>query len=213
MNRPPLPFLLLALCCLSACAGLLPSLAGDPPALYELHAPGDPVSGPPLKSQVLVDIPQSSAGIDSPRIALTQTDGTLAYFKDVSWTDRAPVMFQTLIVNSFDASGRLPAVGRENMGLRSDFLLKTDLSALQADYTAGPVPVVRVALRSKLIVMPRRIIVASHLATAEVKADTDTMPAIQAAFRQATGDVLQQTTRWTLDQLAEQERKEGRTRR
>jgi len=92
-------------------------------------------------------------------------------------------------------------------------VLFRSLSALQADYAGGPVPVVRVTLRSKLIVMPRRIIVASHLANAEVKAEADTMPAIQAAFQQATVDVLQQTTRWTLDRLADQEKKTGRTRR
>ncbi len=203
--------LFLALLCLPACAGLLPEMAGEPPALYELRAPADSVAGRPLRSQLLIDIPQSSAGIDSPRMALMQADGTLAYFKNVSWTDRAPVMFQTLLVNSFDASGRLPAVGRENMGLRSDFLLKTDLSALQADYTDSPSPVVRVGLRLKLIVMPRRIIVASHAVSADVKATADTMPAIHAAFQQAAESVLQQATSWTLNQLAEQERKEGRT--
>jgi ABC-type uncharacterized transport system auxiliary subunit len=75
-----------------------------------------------------------------PRVALKQADGTLGYFRDVSWTDRVPVMYQTLLVDSFDHSGRLPAVGRENVGLRADYLLKTDLASFEADYTSGKPP-------------------------------------------------------------------------
>jgi cholesterol transport system auxiliary component len=192
---------------LTACSGILPEMVGEPPALYELAAPEHPAvpDGPPLKSQLLVDIPQSSAGIDSPRIALTRADGTLAYYKDVSWTDRAPVMFQTLLVSTFDHSGRMPFVGRENIGLRGDFLLKSDLGLLQADYSAGTPPLIRVGLRVKLVTMPRRVILSGSEFTSEIKAEADNMEAVSKAFRQATDDVLSQLVTWTVERISETE--------
>src|SRR3546814_3362056 len=43
-------------------------------------------------------------------------------------------MLQSLIVQSFDNTGRIVGVGRETAGLGADFVLKTDLRAFQAEY-------------------------------------------------------------------------------
>lgn len=194
-------FSLLLLASLSACS--LTDLAGEPPSLYQLTAPksASEAAASVLKDQLLIDVPMASAGIDSPRVALKQADGTLGYFRDVSWTDRVPVMYQTLLVDSFDNSGRLPAVGRENVGLRADYLLKTDLASFEADYTNGKPPLVRVSLRTKLIVMPRRIIVANQGFAAEVKAEGEEMAQISEAFQQASDQVLRQLVVWTLAEI------------
>ena len=211
-----LPKLLLAafLALLAACSGLLPELAGMPPALYELRAPTpeglqanpDIKTAPSFNAQILVDIPQSSAGIDTPRIALIKQNGTLAYFQNVSWTDRAPVMFQTLLVDSYDHTGRLPAVGRENMGLRADYLVKSELGAVQADYTKGTPPEAVVELKLKLVTMPRRVIIASNGFQSRIPTKTDTLEDITTALQRATDDVLAQATRWTLNEIAAQSR-------
>lgn len=202
------PFSLLLLASLSACS--LTDLAGEPPSLYQLVAPKSAseaaAAASVLEDQLLIDVPMASAGIDSPRVALKQADGTLGYFRDVSWTDRVPVMYQTLLVDAFDNSGRLPAVGRENVGLRADYLLKTDLAGFEADYTGGKPPLVRVALRAKLIVMPRRIIVANQGFAAEVKAEGEEMGQISVAFQQASDQVLRQLVVWTLDEIEARKR-------
>lgn len=193
---------------LSGCSGLLPSLAGDPPALYELQAPAAiETTSPVVTKQVLIDVPMASAGIDTPRIALIDASGTMAYYKNVSWTDRAPVMFQTLLVDAFGNSGKLPAVGRENVGLRADYLLKTDLSAFSASYRAGSVPTVTVAISAKLITMPRRMIAAGQVFTAEVPASDDSVLAVRDAFQAATNQALSQLVNWTLQQLQEPARR------
>lgn len=190
---------------LTACT--LTDLAGEPPSLYQLSTPDTSATatGPVLQDQLLIDVPMASAGIDTPRIALKQSDGTLGYFKNVSWTDRVPVLYQTLMVEAFDRSGHLPAVGRENVGLRADYLLKTDLADFQADYTSGKPPVVKVTLRGKLIVMPRRIIVASEAFTAEVKAEGEGMAQISAAFQKASDQVLYALVNWTLTKTAQRD--------
>jgi cholesterol transport system auxiliary component len=198
---------LLSLFLLTSCSGLLPDLVGEPPALYELRpAQTVQVDTPYTNKQLLIDVPVSSAGIDSPRIALRQADGTLAYYKDVSWTDRAPVMLQTLLITTFDRSGKIPAVGRDNVGLRADYLLKTDAVDFVADYTAGAPPMVKVALTGKLIAMPRRIILAGREFNAVVQAETDDMASVQKAFQAASEQVMGDAVRWTLAELAKKKR-------
>lgn len=193
---------------LSGCSGLLSELAGDPPALYELQAPASvDTTSPVVTKQLLIDVPMASAGVDTPRIALIDASGTMAYYKNVSWTDRAPVMFQTMLVEAFGNSGKLPAVGRENVGLRADYLLKTDLSAFSASYEKGPVPVITVSLNAKLITMPRRMIAAGQVFTARVQAEGDTVLAVRDAFQSASNQALSQLVNWTLAQLQEPARR------
>jgi len=199
---------LVALLGLSACSGLLPSLVGEPPALLQITAPQSIASTEPLsRKQLLIDVPVASAGIDTPRVAIIQGDGTMAYYKNVSWTDRVPVMYQTLLVESFGVSGKLPAVGRENVGLRADYLLKTDLLAFEASYKAGAVPVVKVSLTAKLIGMPRRLIVAGNTFSAEVEAENDSVLAVRDAFQQASDKAVSQLVNWTLNELDEQQQR------
>lgn len=197
----------LALFALTACSGILPDLVGEPPALYELKPIEKvQVDTPYTDKQLLIDVPVSSAGIDSPRIALRQADGTLAYYKDVSWTDRAPIMVQTMLITAFDRSGKIPAVGRDNVGLRADYLLKTDMVEFQADYSAGTPPMVKVALTGKLIAMPRRVILAGQEFSAAIQAETDDLAGVQKAYQQASEQVLGDTVRWTLGHLAKKKK-------
>lgn len=196
-------FVLLALAIsLSGCAGMLPDLVGEPPALYELRAPAlVQVEAPISDKQLLIDVPVASAGIDTPRMAIIDKDGTLAYYKDVSWTDRAPIMMQTVLVTAFDRSGKLPAVGRENVGLRADYLLKTDIVDFQAEYGNGAPPMVKVTLNGKLIGMPRRAILAGREFTAEIQAEKDEVAAVQRAFQQASDIALTELVSWTLNNI------------
>ncbi len=200
MNIRFLSLLLLAGCSLT-------DLAGEPPQLYQLQPPAKEALLTPsattrvLPDQVLIDVPMASAGIDTPRMALTQADGTLGYFRNVSWTDRVPVLYQTLLVDTFDRTGLIPAVGRENVGLRADYLLKVDLNEFQADYRAGKPPVARISVRAKLIVMPRRIIVATEAFSKDIQAEGEGMAQISAAFQKASDAVLTDLSGWTYHEL------------
>ena len=82
---------------------------------------------PRVDWQLLVELPQAQAGINTARIALRDSPIELRYFELSNWTDLAPRMIQTLIVESFENSDRIVAVGREAIGLRADYVLKTEL--------------------------------------------------------------------------------------
>ena len=85
--------------------------------------------------------------------------------------DRAPRLVQTLIIESLENSGKIVAVGRESVGLRADYILKTELRDFEADATKGGTPVIGVRINAKLVRMPDRTIVASENFEARIPAE------------------------------------------
>lgn len=185
---------------LAGCEGLLPGLGGPPPDLYTLTPKSsfDP-SLPRIDKQVVVEEPLASGGLNNVRIALRTKPIELQYFARSAWTERAPRMVQTLLVESFENTDRIVAVGRQAVGLRSDFNLKSELREFQAEYfNSGKRPLVRVRLNAKLVRQPRRNIVASETFEATAQAAGEDIDNIILAFDEALGKVLKRTVEWTL---------------
>ena len=184
---------------------------GAPPRLYVLTPKSTfPDDVPSVNWQLLVDTPVSPAGLSTARIAMNDSPIELRYFDRANWTDFAPKMVQTLMIESFENSGKIIGVGREQIGLRSDFLLKTDLREFQAEYSdalpqgikvmdqgVSP-PVARVRINVKLVRMPRREIVATKTFERRVRAKDNTMKEIIGSFDQALGKALKAIVSWTL---------------
>ena len=59
-----------------------------------------------------------------------------------------------MLIESFENSGKIVAVGRESAGLRSDFVLRTELREFQAEYFEPGPPKMRVRRSAKLAEMP-----------------------------------------------------------
>jgi cholesterol transport system auxiliary component len=172
---------------------------GPPPALYRL-TPKSTFSEdlPQVRWQLILEVPVADAGLSTTRVALQRARIQLEYYARSSWTDRAPLMIQTLMIESFENSGRIVAVGREAVGLPADFILKTELREFQAEYFQSATPNVRVGINAKLVQMPRRSIIASESFEAVAEAKADNMTDIIAAFDEALGKVLKHLVEWTL---------------
>ncbi len=172
---------------------------GPPPALYRL-TPKSTFSEdlPHVAWQLVLEVPVADAGLSTTRVALQRSPTQMEYYARTSWTDRAPLMIQTLMIESFENSGRIVAVGRVSVGLRADFILKSELREFQAEYYRTETPSVRVAINTKLVQMPRRIIIGSRSFDSVAGAAGDTMTEIIAAFDQALGKVLKHLVEWTL---------------
>ena len=198
-NRRSLLAAGLALIPLSACTGLLPG-TGEPLKLYTLTPKTTYPEGlPAVEWQLVVETPVAPAGINTNRIALAHSPLTLDYYAGASWTDSAPAMVQTLLVESFENTGRILAVGRESVGLRPDFVLKLELREFQAEYRSPETPpLVHVRIIGKLVRMPVREIVATHMAEESVAASANTLDAVVTAFDAALGPVLKDLVIWAL---------------
>ena len=183
---------------LAACDLPVPG-RGPPPSLYRLTPKSTFHGGlPEVDWQLVLEVPVADAGLSTTRVALQRSPTELEYYARSSWTDRAPLMVQTLMIESFENSRHIVAVGRESVGLRADFILKSELREFQAEYFNGPLPSVRVAINAKLVEMPRRTIIGSQSFEARAEAKEDTMEQIIVAYDEALGSVLKDLVEWTL---------------
>lgn len=200
----------LMLALVAGCGVQLPG-TGERAQLYVLTPKSTyPADLPKVDWQLLVEKTVSPAGLDTPRIAVAYSPIELDYFARSNWTDRAPEMVLRLLVESFENSGKIIAVGRDSVGLRSNLVLKTELREFQAEYErgtassqsgasgSGKAPKVRARIAAKLVKMPQRVIVASATFEHVVPAERNNMEAIVGAFDEALGKVLKQIVVWTL---------------
>lgn len=183
---------------LTACGGIIPQ--APPSNLYTLSPKNTFAADLPRATwQLVVEEPYAAGGLDTHRIAIMTNPYEVKYYAEARWAERVPRMIQTLLVESFENTGKIVSVGRQSVGLRSDFNLKSELREFQAELAPNdPVPTVRVALASKLIQQPRQEIVAATNFERRMKASgTDVLSVVQA-FDEALGRVLRDTVQWTL---------------
>jgi cholesterol transport system auxiliary component len=183
---------------LAGCASLF--VATPPGNLYRLAAANDfPSNLPDVGAQMLVDLPEAPAAIDTNRIALSKSPLSLDYYADSVWTDRVPDVLENLLVASFEDSRAITAIGRGSSGLRADFILRTEIRHFEAVYdAAGDPPRVWVAIIARLVAMPQRRIIAQARFEQRAPAAADNVPAVVAAFNTATDAALRAIVLWTL---------------
>jgi len=183
---------------LAGCSGLF---GGSAPAhLYRVTPKSTyPANLPHRAVQILVDAPLAPAGLDTSRIALSRSAVSIDYFADSEWTDRAPLLVQTAMVESFENSGTINAIDRESVGLRADFILKTEIRHFEAVYDSpnGP-PDVWAAINVRLVNPSNRDIVAQSSFERRQQASANDVPNVIAAFDEALGGVMKDIVVWTV---------------
>ena len=185
-------FLVLSTAALAGC-DLVPDV-NKPVTLYTLK-PKLNLAQQPAKVgwQLVVAEPAAERDIDTTRIALTRTANVIEYFADGNWSDTAPSLVQAKMIEAFESTKAIVAVGRDTAGLRPDYILQSDLRDFQAEYPSpGAAPLAHVRLIAKLVQMPDRRITRTVSGEASVPAAARDMAAIVVAFEQALGQVLSQ---------------------
>ena len=159
-------------------------------------APGLPHSD----AQLAVGPVEAPAGLDTNRIGLTRAPLSLDYFADVAWSDRAPAMVRTTLLESLQNSGLFKAVGSDTFNLRSDYLLKTELRNFETVYDSQAVgPTATVVLGLTLIKLPSDAVVGQTVIRERQPAASNEIPEIVGAFNLALGKALQEAVGWTAD--------------
>src|SRR5258708_18341328 len=111
---------------LAVCAAAAGSLAGcallqaaDPQDLYTVTPKStfDP-DLPAVYWQLAVEAPAAAANLNTGRIAIAMTPTSSDYYAKAAWTDRAPLMVQTRIVDSFENTRKIVAGGPDTTRLR-----------------------------------------------------------------------------------------------
>jgi cholesterol transport system auxiliary component len=182
---------------LAGCSGLR---GPAPPQLYRVTSKSTyPANLPHHSLQLLVDVPLAPAGLDTSRIALTRSAVSIDYFADSEWTERAPLLVQTALLDSFENSKAISAIGRESIGLRADFILRTELRHFEAVYDSpnGP-PEIWVVISVRLVNPAGRDIVAQTSFERRERASANDMQSIVSAFDEALGGVMKAIVVWTV---------------
>jgi cholesterol transport system auxiliary component len=155
---------------------------------------------PAVKWQLIVAVPVAPQSLDTARIALSHSPTKLDYFANSAWTDRAPVMIQGLIIESFENTNKILAVGRQDSDLRADYVLQTELRDFEARYYNGTEqpPEIYVRIGAKLVKMPDRIIIGDTNIVQQVAAVRNDIESIIGAFDDALGSAMKHLVEWTL---------------
>jgi cholesterol transport system auxiliary component len=176
--------------------------AEEPTDLYQVSPKStfDP-DLPTVQWQLAVEVPAAAANLNTGRIAISPTPTSSDYYAKTAWTDRAPAMVQTRIVDSFENSHKIIAVSRESIGMSADYTLQPDLRNFEAMYFyggTGTAPIAHVRIVAKLVRMPERQIIGTATIERCVRAREDKIPKVVEAFDQALGSVIKSLVTWTL---------------
>lgn len=186
---------------LSACGGVsLLGPAGPPPNVYDLSPKSTFDDDLPTVSwQLVVEEPVASRALDTDRIMIKSSPLEIGAISGARWSDRAPRMIQTRLVESFENSERIVAVGRQVIGLRGDYNLKSELREFQVEYFGDEENgSVLVRMNFKIISMPGGNIIASTTFERREELQGEGMDAIITAFDDALGGVMKRAVQWSL---------------
>ncbi len=153
------------------------------------------VAGADVGWSLIVENPGASRAYDTTKIAVSPAPGRIEYFGGGEWASRAPVVVQMSLIQAFEDSGRILAVGnRADIGL-SDFALQTDIRRLDLD-VAGGNRSARIHVYVRLT-NGRSSVFAARAFSAAAPARSGGGDDVAAAFDAALKDVVADIVNWT----------------
>jgi cholesterol transport system auxiliary component len=188
------PFVLSSLL-LAGCSSLF--VQRTPFTIYSPRYTAETPAGPQVGWQLAVETPLASDTLDTSRMLVMPTPGVLEVFPSARWRDPAPALLRSLIVQGFEASGRIVGVGSAASGLRADYALAIGLHDFQLEMRSGaPHAVVR--FQAQLRDYASNRVLAARAFEAEAPAAGQDAASAFAAFETALNRIVPDLVAWTL---------------
>lgn len=144
-----------------------------------------------------IERPRAGDPLDGPRIVLSPAPGEYGVYAGVRWREPLPLMFESLLVRSFEASGRLAGVTPATSIAGAQRALEIDVEAFQAEYRATG-DQVRVAFSARLIEVGSARIVAARRFESQVPLASRSIDAVVDGFDRADAELVPQVIDWAL---------------
>ena len=199
---------LAAIPALTGCTAL--SAIGDattPLEVYELRAPTDipTAKGRTLPREVIVELPTTSGALETDRIMIRPNSLQAQYLPDVRWSEPAPVMVQTLMLRSIEATEGVRYVARQPLAANGDFIVVTELTDFQAELGDDEkTAIVRIRLIARIVREDDASIVASRTFVSAAQSSALDTQELVKAFDTAAGSLLSDFAAWVLSVLRAQ---------
>lgn len=178
----------------SSCVSVLPEAAPAKPRFHIVAADADALSGDALDFSLVIDEPRSTRVYDSVRIAVASAPGRIEYLAGAEWADRAPRLFQTALVQTFEDAGRILAVGDRSSLPVADFVLQTDMRRMELKVQDGEAADISVYAR---LTDGKGEIFAARKFEARIPANSTKPDAVYAAFNTGFDQVVTDLVAWT----------------
>lgn len=156
-------------------------------------------SAEPIRWQLLVDTPRTSAALDTNHIAVMPSAGMIEVYPASRWRDPAPILLRSLIVLAFDNDGRIGGVSAADAGLSGDYALSMELRGFQVEMSGADARAV-VRLTAKLFDHTNNRIVATRAFESVAPSASSAVGDAVKAFEQALDDMLPELVTWTIEQ-------------
>ena len=195
--------LLAATALLAGCGSLL-GVQRQPFTIYapSYHAPDHAAPGPRVDWQLVVETPQASDTLSTARIVVMPSPGVIEVYPGARWSDPAPALLRSLVVQGFEQSGRIVGVGSTTSGLSADYALAIDLHAFQVEIR-GDGARATIRFQARLLDYRSSRVLATRAFAADVPFASKDSAAAFAAFQDAVGQIVSATVDWTLAQGAQ----------
>lgn len=147
--------------------------------------------------QFVVEVPTASGAVDTDRILIRPSASQVQYLADAQWTQAAPVMLQTALVETFLKTGAFRYVGAQPLGALGDLALVTHLSDFGVEATPdGGVVVMSVV--ANLVREEDASILSSRRFARRVPIPDTSTESIIAGFESVSAAVLTDMANWVL---------------
>ncbi|WP_327624635.1 ABC-type transport auxiliary lipoprotein family protein [Aurantimonas sp. A3-2-R12] len=177
--------------------GLSACVTSAPPDTFEISAPPlVPNVAGRTRAQILIPEPTAIKTLDSEKIVVKPTPYSVEYLANSQWSDRLPRMVQLRLLQAFENSGRVGAVGVPGQGLAIDYQLvmevrKFEINAASAARATIEISVKALNDRNGSVVRTR---VFGTEVTVAGAANADYVAALDRAFDKISGEIVS----WTL---------------
>jgi cholesterol transport system auxiliary component len=154
----------------------------------------------PVATTLAIAEPSASTALDSNRIAVRPKPELLQVYAGAIWSDAAPVLVQSALIDALGGSERFRAVGRPTDALSADLLLQLDLRHFEAVYAEGAkAPTVVVELQATLIDQRSQRVLSSRRFRAEQACEDEKLPQVVTAFDAALEQAANALAPWLLE--------------
>lgn len=168
-----------------------------PPDTFEIAAPkAIKASTGRSRAQVLIPPPTALMTLDSQNIVVKPSPFTVEYLGNSQWSDKLPRMVQLRLLQAFENTGRIGAVGVPGQGLAIDYQLLLEIRKFEVQAVGSRRAVVEISV--KALNDRNGSVVRTEIFSDDVPvlgtANADYISALNAAY----DSVSRQIVSWTL---------------